>query len=189
MSPKGGRSEGDSAPLLLRVDMRLEGPWRIIPDQQGGDINMKLFALVAAVTVVVLSACASTGYVSTFTISVPKTVTLSTALDPEVAPFAPRFIAILAQHGFVVGNSNDPHAMQLRLDFNGNPFNMRVGAALWHDGAPILTASATNSGWGTALARGSAVQNLADSCATTFERELSQLQPYLRIIDSRGPVN
>jgi len=80
--------------------------------------------------------------------------------------------------------SNDPHAMELRLDFNGNPFNLRVGAALWHDGVPILTASATNSGWGTALARGSAVKNLADAALTTFDHEFSQLRPHLRIVDS-----
>jgi hypothetical protein len=35
----------------------------------------------------------------------------------------------------------------------------------------------------TALARGTKVKNLADSCATNFERELSQLQPHLRIVD------
>jgi len=133
--------------------------------------------------VALIAACASTGYVTTSNLTVPRTVTLASSLDPEVAPYAPRFISILGQHGFAVGSSNDPHAMELRLDFNGNPFNMRVGAALWHDAVPILTASATNSGWGTALARGTAVQNLADSCAVKFERELSQLQPHLRIAD------
>ena len=140
------------------------------------------FALICSV-VALTAACASTGYVITSDLTVPKTVTLANSLDTEVAPYAPRFISILVQHGFAVGTSNDPHAMELRLDFNGNPFTMRVGAALWHDGAPILTASATNSGWGTALARGTAVQNLADSCATKFDRELSQLQPHLRIVD------
>ena len=140
------------------------------------------FALICSL-IALIAACASTGYVITSDLTVPKTVTLANSLDTEVAPYAPRFISILVQHGFTVGTSNDPHAMELRLDFNGNPFNMRVGAALWHDGAPILTASATNSGWGTALARGAAVQNLADSCATKFERELSQLQPHLRIVD------
>jgi hypothetical protein len=120
---------------------------------------MKPFALIAPVTLILIAACASTGYVSTSDFSVPKTVILSSSLDPEVAPYAPRFIAILAQHGFAVATSNDPHAMELRLDFNGNPFNMRVGVTLWHDGARILTTSATNSGWGTALARASAVQN------------------------------
>jgi hypothetical protein len=153
-----------------------------VNERDGIVVLSSKFALICSV-VALIAACASTGYVITSDLTVPKTVTLANPLDTEVAPYAPRFIAILVQHGFAVGTSNDPHAIELRLDFNGNPFNMRVGAALWHDGAPILTASATNSGWGTALARGTAVQNLVDSCATKFERELSQLQPHLRIVD------
>ena len=131
-----------------------------------------------------LAGCASTGYVTSERISVPRTVTLQSGIDPEVAPYAPRFVSILTAQGLTVGMSNDPHAMELRLDFNGNPFNLRVGAALWHDGVPILTASATNSGWGTALARGSAVKNLADAALTKFEHEFSQLRPHLQIVDS-----
>jgi len=153
-----------------------------VNERDGIVVLSSKFALICSL-IALIAACASTGYVITSDLTVPKTVTLANSLDTEVAPYAPRFISILVQHGFTVGTSNDPHAMELRLDFNGNPFNMRVGAALWHDGAPILTASATNSGWGTALARGAAVQNLADSCATKFERELSQLQPHLRIVD------
>jgi len=153
-----------------------------VNERDGIVVLSSKFALICSL-IALIAACASTGYVITSDLTVPKTVTLANSLDTEVAPYAPRFISILVQHGFAVGTSNDPHAMELRLDFNGNPFNMRVGAALWHDGAPILTASATNSGWGTALARGTAVQNLADSCATKFERELSQLQPHLRIVD------
>jgi hypothetical protein len=153
-----------------------------VNERDGTVVLSSKFALICSV-VAFMAACASTGYVTTSDLTVPKTVTLANSLDPEVAPYAPRFISILVQHGFVVGTSNDPHAMELRLDFNGNLFNMRVGAALWHDGAPILTASATNPGWGTLLARGAAVQNLADSCATKFERELSRLQPHLRIVD------
>jgi len=129
-----------------------------------------------------LAGCAATGYVSKGDISVPRTVTIQRDIHPEVAPYVPKFVAILETTGLKVGSSDDKHALELRFDFNGNPFDLRVGASLWQDGVPILTASATNSGWGTALARGSAVQNLADSAAATFEKEISELRPHLRIV-------
>ena len=138
---------------------------------------------VAFACLVLGAACSSTGFVTRSDLSVPRTVRLQTTLDPEVAPYTPRFVAALESHGFRVGKSDNPHALELRLDFNGNVFNMRVAAGLWHDGVPILTASATNSGWGTALARGSAVGTLADSAATNFEKELQQLVPHLRVTE------
>ena len=68
------------------------------------------------------------------------------------------------------------------MEFNGNPFNLRVSASLWREGIPILTASATNSGWGTALARGSAVESLADSAVSTFQSELTGLMSHTEIV-------
>jgi hypothetical protein len=38
-------------------------------------------------------------------------------------------------------------------------------------------------GFDEADSRGGAVKNLADSCATNFERELSQRQSHIRIVD------
>jgi hypothetical protein len=144
---------------------------------------MKHVGWAAALVAIVLTACTSTGSVVTTDITVTKTVTLQTPMDPEVAIYAPRFISALEKQGFKVGESKDPHAMQLRLDFNGNLFNTRVAAELWHDGAPILTASATNSGWGTAIAHGEAVENLANAAVAMFGQKLSQLRPHVRIIE------
>lgn len=138
----------------------------------------------AVVIALLLASCAATGYVSKGDVSAPRTVTIQKDIDPEVAPYVPKFVAILAAAGLKVGPSDDKHALELRFDFNGNPFNLRVGASLWQDGVPVLTASATNSGWGTALARGAAVQNLADSAAATFEKELSELRPRVRVVDT-----
>lgn len=77
--------------------------------------------------------------------------------------------------------------MDLVFEFNGNPFNLRVSAGLWREGVPILTASSTNSGWGTALARGSAVNSLADSAVSTFQSELTSLMARTEIVpDAAG---
>ena len=145
---------------------------------------MRISATAAmAVLAALLAACSSTGSVVTTDITVTNTVTLQSPIDPEVATYAPKFIAALQRQGFKVGATNNVHAMQLRLAFNGNLFDTRVAAELWHDGVPILTASATNSGWGTMIAHGAAVENLADSAVTIFEKKLSELRPHLRIVD------
>jgi hypothetical protein len=140
-------------------------------------------AAAMGVLAALLAACSTTGSVVTTDISVANTVTLQSPIDPEVATYASKFIAALERQGFKVGETENAHAMQLRLAFNGDPFDTRVAAELWHDGVPILTASATNSGWGTMLAHGAAVENLADSAVTIFEKKLSELRPHLRVVD------
>jgi len=93
-----------------------------------------------AVLVALLAGCSSTGSVVTIDITVTNTVTLQSPIDPEVATYAPKFIAVLEKPGFKVGETKNMHAMQLRLAFNGNPFDTRVVAELWYEGVPILTA-------------------------------------------------
>lgn len=72
------------------------------------------------------------------------------------------------------------------FDFEGHPFNLRVSVGLWREGIPILTASATNPGWGTILARGSAVKSLVDSAVSKFESELRALIERIEIVPDAG---
>jgi hypothetical protein len=57
----------------------------------------------------------------------------------------------------------------LKVDFNPDVFGMRVSAELIHEGIPVLTAGATNAGWGALIARGAAAENLAESAAKNFD--------------------
>ena len=52
------------------------------------------FALICSVGALI-AACASTVYVTTSDLTVPKTVTLANSLHPEVAPYAPRSFRFL----------------------------------------------------------------------------------------------
>jgi len=124
--------------------------------------------LLAALLVMAVNGCSSTGYSTTTALAVPRTIKAPVNVHPEIAPYVPRFVALLQSNGFLIVRSDDPRALELRMDFDPNIFTMRVTAALWKDGAPVVSGSATNSGWGTLLARGSAVNNLADSSWQEF---------------------
>ena len=129
-----------------------------------------------------LMGCSSTGYSSNTDLVAPKTIRSPARIPPELVPYVPRFVELLQQRGFAVGRTEDPRALELVLEFNGNPFNLRVSVGLWREGIPVLSASATNSGWGTALARGSAVNSLANSAASKFEAELKSLMTRTEIV-------
>lgn len=141
-------------------------------------VTLLLFGLIG---------CSSTGYSTKASLVVPKTIRSPANIPPKLAPYVPRFVAVLQQNGFVVGRTKDPRALDLVFEFNGNPFNLRVSVSLWREGVPILSASATNSGWGTALARGSAVSSLVDSAASTFESEFRSLMVHTRIVPDAQP--
>ena len=92
------------------------------------------------------------------------------------------YVEALQAKGFTVGKTEDPRALELVFEFNGNPFNLRVSAGLWRQGIPVLTGSATNSGWGTALARGAAVNSLADKSVAQFKTELDMFASRVQIV-------
>lgn len=134
-------------------------------------------AVVAVLLTLFLSSCSSTGFSTSSSLVVPRVVAPPTNVHPEVAPYVPEFVDALQAAGFKVGNTTDPDALSLRIDFNPNPFNIRVAASLIQHGIPVLSASATNPGWGTVLARGAAVNGRAASTLEEFRTELKKLIP------------
>jgi len=135
-------------------------------------INLIFTVIILIAILQVESGCSSTGYTTISDISIPKTIKSPRSIPPELVPYVPSFVAALERSGFQVGSTDDPNAIELVVEFNGNLFNMRVSVGLWREGIPILTASATNPGWGTLLARGAAVNSLAESALKKFEIEL-----------------
>jgi hypothetical protein len=100
-----------------------------------------------------------------------------------LARHLPLFTRALEGVGFRVGQTEDPQALHFRLDFAPNPWGMRVGAALWQAGTPVLVAEAINPGWGTMMLQdGSVVAALAESAAKAFAAELQQLLPRLTFL-------
>ncbi|HEX4954047.1 MAG TPA: PEGA domain-containing protein [Thermoanaerobaculia bacterium] len=142
---------------------------------------------MAVVLLVPLLACSSTSYSIKETIVVPREVRPPQLVPPDLTPYVPRFIDVLQDAGFSVQQTDDPRALQLWLNFDPDPWNMRVTVSLVRDGAPILTAEARNAGWGNMLAQGASVKNLADSALTQFSSELKQVRLTLRIEPAAAP--
>jgi len=132
-------------------------------------------ASIAALFGLALVSCSSTSFSSKSSLVVPRVVVAPTNVHPEVAPYVPEFVDALQTAGFTVGATSDPDALALRVEFNPNPFNIRVAASLVQHGVPVLSASATNPGWGTAIARGQAVNGRADAAIEDFRAELAEL--------------
>lgn len=150
-------------------------------------LKRRRISFLLSLLILSLIGCSSTGFSTKTSLVVPKTIRSPANIPPELVPYVPRFVAILQQNGFAVGRTQDPRALDFVLEFNGNPFNLRVSAGLWREGIPILSASAANSGWGVALARGSAVNSRADSAVSTFESELRNLMAYIQIVPDAQP--
>lgn len=138
--------------------------------------------LVAAVFAVGVIGCTSAGYLTKPPLVVPKTIRAPATIPPELVPHVPRFVESLQAQGFSVGKTDDRRALDLVFEFNGNPFNLRVSVGLWNQGVPVLTASATNSGWGTAIARGTAVNSLAGKAGNQFDVQLAVLVSRTQIV-------
>src|SRR5712691_6102523 len=98
-----------------------------------------------------------------------------------------RFVQSLETFGFCIGPTDDPRALQLRLDFDPSVFGMGVTASRWQAGAMVVTAAAHNAGWGTAIARSAAISNLVESAAKSFEGELPKASPRPALVATPGP--
>lgn len=140
---------------------------------------------VIAISVLVAS-CSSTGHTIDSKIVVPKTVRMATSIHPEIVAYVPEFVDALKAVGLDVGETANPDALELKFEFNPNPFNIRVAASLWQRGLPVLSASATNPGWGTALARGSSVDGRAEAALESFKEQLAELAPRMTIVPDSG---
>lgn len=139
--------------------------------------------IVSVAALVLVTACSSSGNIVSRPVTAPRTVNPPESVHPDLAPYLPIFISAVEALGFHVATTTDPRALQLKIGFNPSVMNMRVSAALWQNAAPIVTADAANSGWGTALARGSALQNLVDSAANAFRTQLHKMSSSLQIVD------
>jgi hypothetical protein len=141
---------------------------------------------LASIIIALLVGCSSTGYVTKSNLNVPRVVKVQSGTHPEVAPYLPEFVDVLRSVGFVVGKTDNPDALEFKLEFNPNPFNIRVSASLLQHGVPIVSASATNPGWGTALARGSAVNGRAEAALDSFKEQLAELSKRITIIPEKS---
>lgn len=137
-------------------------------------------ALIAVLLSVLTASCSTTGFSTRTSLVVPRMVVAPSNVHPEVAPYIPEFLDAMQAAGFTVGETTDPDALSLNVEFNPNPFNIRVSASLIQRGVQVLSVSATNPGWGTVIARGVAVNGRAEAAIDDFRAELAILMPRVK---------
>lgn len=137
-------------------------------------------ALIVVLISVFMASCSTTGFSTKSSLLVPRVVAPPTNVHPEVAPYVPAFVDALQSAGFAVGSTSDSDALSLKIEFNPNPFNIRVSASLEQHGVPVLSVSATNPGWGTVIARGVTVNGRAEAAVEDFRTELVGLMPRVK---------
>lgn len=139
-----------------------------------------IFACVA-----LLSACASSSTSVKESVVVPKTIRVIESYHPEVAQFVPSFLDVLGQNGFAFGYTEDPDAATLRIDFDPNIFHTAIYVKLIQGNKTLLSSEASNSGWGTGIARASALNTLAENVKVNLDKELRVVN--FRLMQDRFP--
>jgi len=128
---------------------------------------LAIFAYVA-----LLTACASSSTSVKESVVVPKTIRVVESYHPEVAQFVPSFLDVLGQNGFAFGYTEDPDAVTLRIDFDPNIFHTAIYVKLTQGNKTLMSSEASNSGWGTGIARASALNTLAEKVKVNLDKEL-----------------
>lgn len=142
--------------------------------------------------VIVASACASTGQDIESAITVPRTVRHVASLDARLAPHYHLFVSILKSNGLEVGKTDDPRALQLRLELVPNPRQLEVVASLWQEETALINVKGLS---GDIASRSSAhvmsgsapIGILAQRAAIKFEKKFIALRPNLVIVPDSPP--
>lgn len=117
--------------------------------------------------------------------SVPQVVAPPDAVPPELEPYEPRFEEMLVYRGFKVGATTDPHALQLKLEYDGDPANAKVAAYLIQDGKPVVTAASVPNAaaaWHWFSGKDDVVQRLADNAINQFDDQLDAYTKHIQIV-------
>jgi hypothetical protein len=131
--------------------------------------------LMFLVIVFFQAGCTSTSSVTTSKVQVPKTIKTK-LVHPEIANYTDLMTEPFIDKGFEVGRTNDPTAATLDIGFNPDLFNTTITVKLRDSsGRSLLSSEVSNKGWGTGIARSSAISKLASQTAENLKAELKKL--------------
>ncbi len=86
--------------------------------------------------------CSSTGRDYESQIEVPKTVRHVESLDSRLTPYYHLFVSTLESNGFEVGRTDDPRALQLKVELVRNPSALEIAASLWQEETALVNVRA-----------------------------------------------
>lgn len=134
---------------------------------------------------ITLLGCASSSVSTKESVSIPRTLKLNENFHAEVAPFIGDFLQPIVQKGFDIGYSEDLEAGIISIEFDPNIFHTEIKFKITQKNKVILESNASNSGWGTGIARNSALAKLASNVKNNLESELQKIN--LVIKDDKSP--
>lgn len=134
----------------------------------------KLLASLALAGFALLTGCSATSSVTTSSLTIPKTLQ-APRLTGEPAQFYEELVKPFAERGFRVGQTTDPRAGAIELDFEPSVWNTTFTLRLVHEGRVIAMSSASNKGWGTGINRPGALRDLVVNVQTAMSDELGKI--------------
>lgn len=140
---------------------------------------------LALLVSMLLVGCSSAGFSASDVVEASRTVRPPTYVHPDLVPYSGRFIMAVESAGFIVKETDDPNALQLRLDFDPRSFHFAVTASLIRNGETVVKGEAVNAGWGNLIARGLSIENLVEKAAREFEKQLTSLRGRLKFTESK----
>jgi len=142
----------------------------------------KFLVLFLSIT---LLGCASSSISTKESVSIPRTLRLNENFHAEVAPFIGDFLQPIVQKGFDIGYSEDSEAGVISIEFDPNIFHTEIKFKITQKNKVIIESSASNYGFGTGVARNSALANLASNVKNNLESELQKLN--FKLKDDKSP--
>ena len=84
------------------------------------------------------------------------------------------------------GNSGDPNALRLKLEFDPNVFSMNVIATVSRNGRVGAVGKSHNPGFGTMMNRDGSISALAAGAAAQLDSQLDELGSRLQIAQTKA---
>lgn len=136
----------------------------------------KIFQLIISLSFISLAVgCASSAVATKEAVSLPRTLKLM-PVQGEATQFVERFLVPFKDAGFRIGETDDPDAAVIRVQFDPNLFHTAFDVSVTKNGTMILKSEASNSGWGTGIARPQALEKLAAEVENGLRTELSAMR-------------
>jgi hypothetical protein len=132
------------------------------------------FAIALALSFL-LSGCATTSETTNHKfVAGQKTVFVSDNYTGEAGRHVGEVIRTLEKYGFEISNDRDKSDYYLDFSIEGGGV-ITVEIALLKDYKPVVKVYSSNTGWGTIVARTSAVASRVDSALDEFDEALAKL--------------
>jgi hypothetical protein len=145
--------------------------------------SIRFPVLILGLVVSLIQGCSTSGKVAGVEIQpAPPVLIVERPIPYDLSAHEKVFVDIFEKRGIYRGESNDPNALKLKLEFNPNIFSMSVTATLSQNGKVIAVGRSHNPGFGTLIARDAAIAALVSGAAAELD---SRIDWRLKIVGAK----